>query len=44
MRPPVGELVKVGSMYGRVEAHQTEGLGITFVSAAPASERLALAL
>lgn len=44
MRPPMGELVKVGSMYGRVETHQAEGLGVTFVSAALASERLALAL
>jgi hypothetical protein len=44
IRPPIGELVKAGSMYGRVETHQAEGLGITFVSAALASERLALAL
>ena len=44
MRPPMGELVRVGSMYGRVETHQMEGLGITFVSVALASERLALSL
>ena len=44
VRPPLGALVKAGSMYGRVESHQTDGLGIAFVRAVPASERLALAL
>ena|ERR1019366_10021956 len=42
--PPLGELVKIGSMYGRVDSHHDEGLGIAFVCLPVASERLALAL
>lgn len=32
MRPPIGELVRLGRMYGRVAAHQDDGIGVLFVS------------
>jgi hypothetical protein len=44
VRPPLGELVKIGSMYGRVDSHHGEGLGIVFVSLPLASERPPMAL
>jgi len=44
IRPPLGELVQVGSMYGRVGSHQMDGLGIIFIDRVLASERRALAL
>ena len=32
VRPPTGELVRVGSMYGRVDFHDEQGIGVAFVS------------
>jgi hypothetical protein len=32
VRPPLGDLVRVGSMYGRINSHHEEGLGVAFVS------------
>jgi hypothetical protein len=39
VRPPLGELVRVGNMYGRINSHHEEGLGVAFVSLVRSPDR-----